>query len=43
METVNNVGASHEMPVSFAETDPEEMDTIIQTVCLCQEIQTEPW
>jgi 17beta-estradiol 17-dehydrogenase / very-long-chain 3-oxoacyl-CoA reductase len=31
---VNNVGASHEMPVDFAETDPEEMDTIIQTVSL---------
>jgi short-subunit dehydrogenase len=29
---VNNAGASHEMPVLFAETDPEEIDTIVQTV-----------
>lgn len=28
---VNNVGASHEMPVSFAETDPREIDQIVQT------------
>lgn len=29
---INNVGASHEMPVAFAETDPAEMEAIIQTV-----------
>lgn len=29
---INNVGASHEMPVAFAETDPAEIDQIIQTV-----------
>lgn len=28
---VNNVGASHEMPVQFAETAPSEIDQIIQT------------
>lgn len=28
---VNNVGASHEMPVAFAETSPSEIDQIIQT------------
>lgn len=29
---VNNVGASHEMPVAFEETSAEEMENIIQTV-----------
>lgn len=29
---INNVGASHEMPVAFADTDPAEIDAIIQTV-----------
>ena len=29
---VNNVGASVEMPVPFAESDPEEIDNILQTV-----------
>lgn len=33
---VNNVGASHEMPVGFEETSAEEMENIIQTVCSCQ-------
>ncbi|KAI9639145.1 putative 3-ketoacyl-CoA reductase [Dioszegia hungarica] len=28
---VNNVGASHEMPVAFAETEAEEIDNIVQT------------
>lgn len=28
---INNVGASHEMPVAFAETDPAEIDAIVQT------------
>ncbi|KAL1407346.1 hypothetical protein Q8F55_006768 [Vanrija albida] len=28
---INNVGASHEMPVAFAETDAAEIDAIIQT------------
>lgn len=29
---INNVGASHEMPVSFEDTSVEEMENIIQTV-----------
>ena len=29
---VNNAGSSHEMPVAFAETTKEEMDTILQVV-----------
>lgn len=29
---VNNVGASHDMPVSFAETEAEEIENIVQTV-----------
>lgn len=29
---VNNVGASHDMPVSFAETDAAEIENIVQTV-----------
>jgi 17beta-estradiol 17-dehydrogenase / very-long-chain 3-oxoacyl-CoA reductase len=28
---INNVGASHEMPVAFHETDPAEIDNIVQT------------
>ncbi|BEI79908.1 hypothetical protein CcaverHIS002_0104370 [Cutaneotrichosporon cavernicola] len=28
---INNVGASHEMPVAFHETDPTEIDNIVQT------------
>ncbi|TXT13106.1 hypothetical protein VHUM_01507 [Vanrija humicola] len=28
---INNVGASHEMPVAFAETDAAEIDAIVQT------------
>lgn len=30
---INNVGASHEMPVAFQDTTVEEMESIIQTVC----------
>lgn len=29
---VNNVGASHEMPVAFAETEEAEIENIVQTV-----------
>jgi hypothetical protein len=29
---VNNAGSSHEMPVAFAETSTEEIETIIQVV-----------
>jgi short-subunit dehydrogenase len=37
---VNNVGASHEMPVAFAETEAEEIDNIVQTVsCFCSSSQ----
>lgn len=28
---INNVGASHDMPVAFHETDPAEIDAIVQT------------
>ncbi|GMK58435.1 hypothetical protein CspeluHIS016_0504670 [Cutaneotrichosporon spelunceum] len=28
---INNVGASHDMPVDFHETDPAEIDNIVQT------------
>ncbi|KAK4684000.1 hypothetical protein P7C73_g6207, partial [Tremellales sp. Uapishka_1] len=38
--TVNNVGASHEMPVAFAETDMVEMETIIQTVRISSFLST---
>lgn len=31
---INNVGQSHDLPVSFAETPEEEMKTIITTNCL---------
>jgi short-subunit dehydrogenase len=31
---INNAGVSHSMPVSFAETSQEEMDTILQVVSL---------
>lgn len=31
---VNNVGASHDMPVSFAETESEEIENIVQTVSI---------
>jgi 17beta-estradiol 17-dehydrogenase / very-long-chain 3-oxoacyl-CoA reductase len=29
---INNIGMSHDMPVAFAETDPAEIDAIVQTV-----------
>jgi 17beta-estradiol 17-dehydrogenase / very-long-chain 3-oxoacyl-CoA reductase len=29
---VNNAGSSHEMPVAFADTTPEELETIVQVV-----------
>ena len=32
---VNNAGSSHEMPVAFADTTPEELETIVQVVSRC--------
>lgn len=32
LTSVNNAGTSHEMPVAFAETTPEELESIVQVV-----------